>query len=190
MSYILKQSFIGFRWGLNLGPFDFELPALPSGLCALVFIFPYCFFLIFLVTFINLHHFFLLSQVFEKFVCLSLTHTHYPFFYFNFLWLSRGEICGANFIPPCEWCESRQLFLQKWLFGAKTGKMGPIKTALAPKPHNCGRNLLQTDRQTNSLIPYTGVCGFLLQVKFATSLLASLAGDNQVITKNLVLLVN
>ena len=35
----------------------------------------------------------------------------------------------------------------------------------------------QTDRQTNSLTPYTGVCGFFLQVKFATSLLASLAGD-------------
>ena len=30
----------------------------------------------------------------------------------------------------------------------------------------------QTDRQTNSLTPYTGVCGFFLQVKFATSLLA------------------
>ena len=35
----------------------------------------------------------------------------------------------------------------------------------------------QTDRQTNSLTPYTGGCGFFLQVKFATSLLASLAGD-------------
>ena len=34
----------------------------------------------------------------------------------------------------------------------------------------------QTDRQTNSLTPYTGVCGFFLLVKFATSLLASLAG--------------
>ena len=27
-----------------------------------------------------------------------------------------------------------------------------------------------TDRQTNSLTPYTGVCGFFLSVKFATSL--------------------
>ena len=34
----------------------------------------------------------------------------------------------------------------------------------------------QTDRQKNSLTPYTGVCGFFLQIKFATSLLASLAG--------------
>ena len=34
----------------------------------------------------------------------------------------------------------------------------------------------QMDRQTNSLTPYLGVCGFFLQVKFATSLLASLAG--------------
>ena len=33
----------------------------------------------------------------------------------------------------------------------------------------------QIDRQTNSLIPYTGVCGFFVLVKFFTSLLASLA---------------
>ena len=32
------------------------------------------------------------------------------------------------------------------------------------------------NRQTNYLIPYTGVCGFFVSVKFATSLLASLAG--------------
>ena len=35
----------------------------------------------------------------------------------------------------------------------------------------------QTDRQTNSLTTYTGECGFFLQVKFATSLLSSLAGE-------------
>ena len=35
----------------------------------------------------------------------------------------------------------------------------------------------QTDRQTNSLTPNKGVCGFFLSVKFATSLLATLAGD-------------
>ena len=28
----------------------------------------------------------------------------------------------------------------------------------------------QTDRQTNSLTPYTGACGFFLSVKFATFL--------------------
>ena len=33
----------------------------------------------------------------------------------------------------------------------------------------------QTDRLTNSLTPFTGVCGFFLQVEFATSLLALLA---------------
>ena len=33
-----------------------------------------------------------------------------------------------------------------------------------------------TDRQTNSMTPYTGVCGFFLSVKLAASLLASLAG--------------
>ena len=38
------------------------------------------------------------------------------------------------------------------------------------------QNLLQTDRQTNYLTPYTGVCGFFLQVKFATSLITSLTG--------------
>ena len=32
-----------------------------------------------------------------------------------------------------------------------------------------GSNLV-TDRHTNSLTPYTGVCGFFLIVKFATSL--------------------
>ena len=31
--------------------------------------------------------------------------------------LSRGEICVANFIPPCEWCESGYLFSQKYLLG-------------------------------------------------------------------------
>ena len=34
----------------------------------------------------------------------------------------------------------------------------------------------QTDRQTNSLTPYTRMCGFFLQVIFATSILASLTG--------------
>ena len=37
--------------------------------------------------------------------------------------------------------------------------------------YNWGRNSLQKDRQTNSLTPYTGVCVFFLQVKFATFLL-------------------
>ena len=35
----------------------------------------------------------------------------------------------------------------------------------------------RTDRQTNSLTPYTGVCGFFLSVKIATSLLTQLAGE-------------
>ena len=33
-----------------------------------------------------------------------------------------------------------------------------------------------TDRQTNSLTPYTGICGFFLSAKFVTSRLALLAG--------------
>ena len=42
-----------------------------------------------------------------------------------------------------------------------------------------GPNLVaerQTDRQTNSLTPFMGVCGFFISVKFATFLLALLAG--------------
>ena len=45
---------------------------------------------------------------------------------------------------------------------------------------NRGQSLSQRDRRTNSLTPYTGVCGFFLSVKFATSLLASLAGGLEV----------
>ena len=37
-------------------------------------------------------------------------------------------------------------------------------------------NMFVTDRQTISLTPYTWVCRFFLLVKFATSLLALLAG--------------
>ena len=40
-----------------------------------------------------------------------------------------------------------------------------------------------TDRQTNFLTPYMGVCGFFLSVKFATSLLASLAGGYLLVLK-------
>ena len=38
-------------------------------------------------------------------------------------------------------------------------------------------NQPQTDRQTNSLTPYVGVSGLFLSVKFATFLLALLAGS-------------
>ena len=40
------------------------------------------------------------------------------------------------------------------------------------------RSKFVTDRQTNSLTPYTSGSVFFLSVKFATSLLALLAGDN------------
>ena len=43
-------------------------------------------------------------------------------------------------------------------------------------PEIIGVKVAQTDRQTNSWAPYTGICGFSLSVKFATFLLASLAG--------------
>ena len=46
--------------------------------------------------------------------------------------LIRGEICVANFLLPCKWCESRQFFSQKLTFFKK----GKTKTALAPKRAN------------------------------------------------------
>ena len=39
-----------------------------------------------------------------------------------------------------------------------------------------GQSLSQSDRQTNTLTLYTGVCRFFPSVKFATSVLALLAG--------------
>ena len=53
-----------------------------------------------------------------------------------------------------------------------------------PKVSDASKAAMEADltleelQDTNSLTPYTGGCGFFLQVKFATSLLASLAGDN------------
>ena len=93
--------------------------------------------------------------------------------------LSRSEICVANFIPPCEWCKSRQQFSpKKTVLGQKQAKWGQPKQLWHPNMQTFIDEviLLQTDSQTNSWTPYTGVCGFFLQVKFATSLLASLAG--------------
>jgi hypothetical protein len=37
--------------------------------------------------------------------------------YLKYNKLSRDEICEANFIPPCEWCKSGQLFCHKCLLG-------------------------------------------------------------------------
>ena len=39
--------------------------------------------------------------------------------------------------------------------------------------------MIKTERQTNSLKPYTGVCRFFLSVKFANSQLTSLAGGSR-----------
>ena len=63
--------------------------------------------------------------------------------------LSRGEICVENVIPPAN--------------GASLGSF------------LCSRRHSQTDRQTDNSL---GVCRFFLQVKFVTSILALLAGDN------------
>ena len=54
--------------------------------------------------------------------------------------------------------------------------MGPTKTALALKRANFFDEVMsQTDRQIFQ--HHKWVCGFFLQFKFATSLLALLAGD-------------
>jgi hypothetical protein len=55
--------------------------------------------------------------------------------------LSRGEICVANFIPPCEWCESPRaisckIWHKKAIFGAKSSEIGHTKIALAAKVAN------------------------------------------------------
>ena len=63
----------------------------------------------------------------------------------------------ANFIPPVN--------------GASQGNYFQAKI-----PKMALRNR-ETDRQTYSLTPYTGGCVFFLSLKFATSLLALLAGD-------------
>ena len=51
-------------------------------------------------------------------------------------------------------------------------KMGPLFTHFT---NHWVQNLSQTDGQTISLTPFTGVCRFFLSVKIAPSLLASLA---------------
>ena len=58
-----------------------------------------------------------------------------------------------NFIPPANGASQGYYFLTK-----------------------IDQILLHTERQTNSLTPLMGVCEFFLPVKFATSLLALLAG--------------
>ena len=42
--------------------------------------------------------------------------------------------------------------------------------------YKLSRGEKQTDKQKNSFTTFTGVCGFFLSVKFATSILTSLAG--------------
>ena len=50
--------------------------------------------------------------------------------------LSRGEICVVKFIPPANGASLGSYLSKNGCFWAKTGKMGPIKTALVPKPAN------------------------------------------------------
>ena len=73
--------------------------------------------------------------------------------------LSRGEICGANFIPPANGASQGNYFLPK------SHKLAYYWVQIWPQTDR------QTDRQKYSLAPYTGVCRFFLSVKFATSCL-------------------
>ena len=110
----------------------------------------------------------------------------------------------ANFIPHANGVSRGNYFLAKMaVFEAKTGlqklqrhpnlqtffELVSIFEPVRDKAKNFRKTVLGARarqnrycrfsyRQTNSLTPYTGGCGFFLQVKFATSLLASLAGDN------------
>ena len=58
--------------------------------------------------------------------------------------------------PSCQWCRN----IYRLCFGE----------FIRMRSNNWGQSLSQTDRRTNFLTPYTGVCGFFLSVKFATSL--------------------
>ena len=93
----------------------------------------------------------------------------------------------ANFIPPANGVSKGNYFLPKshklTVFEEKTGYQKQlwqpnVQTFFSPfcsaSPEIIGVKV--DHRQTNSLTPYTGVCGFFISVKFATSLLASLAG--------------
>ena len=86
--------------------------------------------------------------------------------------LIRGEICVANY-PPANGASLGSYLSKNGFLGAKTGKMGPIKAALAPKPANFFDEVIifelvgdvvkprlklvtdrQTDRQNNILIMF------------------------------------
>ena len=115
----------------------------------------------------------------------------------NLYKLSRGEICLANFIPPANGVSVGSYLVKNGLFCQK----GQTKTALPHKSANflytrfwallnfspfyfASPEIIEVEIcyiQTNSLTPYAGVCRFFLQVKFATSLLALLAGEKSLL---------
>ena len=78
-----------------------------------------------------------------------------------------------KFHTPCKWCKSRLLFVQKWLILGKNRQNGTNQKIFGTRTCKLflviifelvGDNVKmfvtdrQTDRQTNSLTPYTGVC--------------------------------
>ena len=89
--------------------------------------------------------------------------------------------------PPANGASLGSYLSKNGFFGRKQAKWGQSKQLWYPNLQTFFDEVMifelvgdvvktKTDRQTNSLTPYTGVCGFFLQVKFATSLLTSLAG--------------
>ena len=105
--------------------------------------------------------------------------------------LSRSEICVANFIPPVS---QNDYFLPKSIHQnyqvllklqiQKKIQFFILNIDPCKSWDNWGQSLSQTDRKTNSLTPYTGVCGFFIPVKFTTCLLVSFAGDQKILSAN------
>ena len=82
----------------------------------------------------------------------------------------------ANFIPPANGASLGSYFS---VYLVKMLLFWPSALAQSATYWELGSKFVtdrQTERQTNSLTPFTGVWEFFLSVKFATSLLAWLAG--------------
>ena len=82
-------------------------------------------------------------------------------------------MCG-KFQTPLRIVRVRELFTGKNVISVLYTYINYFASPEIIQVEICNR---QTDRQTDSLTLYTGGRGFFLSVKFATSLLASLAGD-------------
>ena len=88
--------------------------------------------------------------------------------------LSRGEICVANFKPPANSASLGSFCVQN-LSQVRSDQVRLGQVSLGW----LGQVRPQTDRQTNSLTSYTGVCEFFLSIKFATFHSLRLQGDKK-----------